>query len=750
VEDHLRRVAEGVEGCFHGAAVFASAFQAGDWGRVAGLWHDLGKFSDSFQEYLCEAGGGDAHVEEADAGAGPRATRRVDHSTFGARHAIEKGWRGWPLGYVIAGHHAGLPDWTEIQGRCQKPGIEAPHAPEELMRLALPDLPPLCLTGELPSETAFRLAFFTRMVFSCLVDADFLATEWFMSKERHAARTATSHPSLPELRHAVDAHLTRLAAHGPATTVNVQRAAVLEACRARATEEPGFFSLTVPTGGGKTLSSLAFALNHAIAHGLGRVIYAIPFTTIIEQNAEVFREALGALGASAMIEHHVNFEPAREDRWSRLAAENWDAPVILTTNVQIFESLFSNKPSRCRKLHRVARSVIILDEAQTIPVTLLKPTLAALNELVRNYRCSVVLCTATQPALAKRSDFAIGIDQTREIVPDVPTLYAAMQRVVVEPIRTLDDESLASELSELRRVLCIVNTKRQAAEVWRAVSNRTGDGSCIHLSTSMCPEHRSQALRQIHSRLDAGRPCRVVSTSLIEAGVDVDFPVVYRAFAGFDAIAQAAGRCNRHGALPAPGRVVVFHTQDKPPTYQREAIQSATTVARHFPDPIAPPAIAAYFMEHYWRHSDRWDAHKVLDCFKTDHRPDSPFIFDFRTASERYRLIEDDQRPVIVPWASDGRGGALQRRTDPAEMTGPELVELLSGLTRPATPDLRRSAQRYVVGVFDQDFARLYEKGLIATTPLAPGMVWLEDINAYHPQLGLQSDGVPDPGRLMA
>lgn len=739
VEDHLRRVADGVVGEFPGAAGLAEAFGGGDLARVAALWHDLGKYSDAFQDYMLASTqdeAANAHIEDEAAENGDRSSRRsrgrVDHSTFGATHAASKTGLGWLISYMIAGHHGGLPDAADLGARLVKPGIGAAYAPEELLSLAVPAEPALALRAATNGDTAFRVAFLTRMIFSSLVDADFRATEWFMDQRRYADRTAHAPPPLTALRDALDKKLATFAAAREPASVDHHRAEVLRACRARAADKPGFFSLTVPTGGGKTLSSLAFALNHAITHGLRRVIYAIPFTSIIEQNADVFRDALAPCGPAAMIEHHTNFEPKAEDRWSRLASENWDAPLVLTTNVQLFESLFAAKPSRCRKLHNIAKSVIILDEAQTIPVNLLRPTLAALEELVRNYGCTVVLCTATQPALTKRDGFPIGLPEPREIVTDVAALFNAMRRTVIEPTRPLDNDALAAELAQHRQVLCIVHTKKAAATVWRSVAEQTGDGGCFHLSTHMCAEHRSERIREIRRRLEADEPCRVVSTSLIEAGVDVDFPVVYRAFAGFDAIAQAAGRCNRNGRLPHPGRVVVFETADRP-RFLFEAIESARLVGRRFTNPIEPDAIQAYFEEHYWKHSDRWDAERVMACFGIESVERPPFWFNFTKAAEAYRLIDNAQQPVVVPWGERGQA----------------LVKELESLTRPADAGLRRRMQRFTVNLFATEYRKLEDAGAITAPLLAGGIAYLTAAGGYDDDLGLDPDRPTEAGSLM-
>ena len=333
---------------------------------------------------------------------------------------------------------------------------------------------------------------------------------------------------------------------------------MLADCLAAAPLAPGFFALNVPTGGGKTYSSLAFALAHALAHDLRRVVVAIPFTSIIEQTADAYRQALGVLTERGLVEHHCSLAPAKDTRANQLAAENWDAPLVVTTNVQLYESLFAAAATPCRKVHRLVRSVIVLDEAQTIPVELLRPTLLALQELVCHYGCTVVLCTATQPALEWRAgEFELGLRNVRPIIQDQAALFAALRRVEVVRVGRLGDEALADLIAAEHAALCIVNTRRHAAELYDALVARGGPAGCYHLSTFMCAQHRRDQLAEIRRRLRDSQPCRLVSTQLIEAGVDVDFPAVYRAPAGFDSLAQAAGRCNREGSRAARPRLFV-------------------------------------------------------------------------------------------------------------------------------------------------------------------------------------------------
>lgn len=665
------------------ASAFAEPFGVSDWARLAGLWHDLGKYSTAFQNYLRGSAGPDVHLAER--------TGKTDHSTAGAQHAAQRiEILGSLLAYVIAGHHSGLLDAVAegacLDSRLKKPIDPIPAAPREILDAPLPGVP-RAVTEALSTKERdpFPIAFFTRFLFSCLVDADFLATERFLAPARARERPVWPDDVIGRMELLLQAFLDGF---GPAQTdIDLERARVQEACLAAAQSAPGFFSLTVPTGGGKTLSSLVFALRHILLHPyLRRVIYVAPFTTIIEQNAEVFRQVFEPLIRAgfpeAVLEHHSNLDAGRETVHSRLSTENWDAPLVVTTAVQFYESLFANRTSRCRKLHRIARSVVILDEAQSLPVDMLAPCLRALRELVERYGATVVLCTATQPAIHRRSEFPIGIEGTREIVPDPKALYASLRRVEVENLGPLADGTLAERLLGERQVLCIVNTRAHAAALAGLLAENEGH---FHLSALMCPAHRSVVLARIRERLAAGASCRVVSTQLVEAGVDIDFPVVFRAMAGIDSVAQAAGRCNRNGRLAGLGRTYLFESEH--PGAERFLADTAEcarqTLASH-PDPLALDAVEQYFRLYYWSQRPRWDDKGILGLFRLNRQdPRLPFLFDFESAAKRFRLIEDGQRPILIPW----------------EVRGQRLCERLAEPGSEANWRLLRELQRYAVQV---------------------------------------------------
>jgi CRISPR-associated endonuclease/helicase Cas3 len=670
---------EHLEGTARLARDFASVFGGEDWAFLAGLWHDLGKFSDEFQAYIRQENGVEAHIENVPG--------RVDHSTAGAQHAVkELNLSGHLLAYIIAGHHSGLLDGRSEfacqEDRLKKRIFSWAAAPMEISKIKPPSLPDF-VKKALGRKDGFSLSFFVRMIFSCLTDADFLDTERFMNPEQAALRTRLLDDVLAQMERALDEFVRRFNLND--APVNSDRAFVRQACLTASQWPPGFFSLTVPTGGGKTLSSLAFALRHAQNHSLSRIIYVVPFTTIIEQNADEFRKAMKFVseipGDRIVIEHHSNFDPKKETAYSRIACENWDAPLIVTTSVQFYESLFSKRTSACRKLHNLSRAIIILDEAQTIPVEYLQPSLKALSELTENYGATVVLCTATQPAVHKRSDFSIGIEKVREIIPSPRKLYQRLKRVTVENLDLQKDEDLVSHLKQEEQVLCVVNTRGHARSLMEALG--IGEGH-FHLSALMCPAHRTQTLDIIRQRLKDGLQCRVVSTQLIEAGVDVDFPVVFRSLSGLDSIAQAAGRCNRNGRLLEKGRMFIFRPEheDRERFLADRANSAAQVLDLKRGYPLDLETIEHYFKLYYWDQTDRWDTNKILLSFNLAQDKEFPFLFDFARVDRDFHIIVENTRPVIIPWGKEGDDLCNKLR-------------VLPGLNR----DVARLIQRYTVQI---------------------------------------------------
>ena len=703
------------------AAAKAEPFGAAALARVAGVLHDLGKYTSQFQKRL--------------EGEYPR----MDHATWGATIARERfGNLGLLLAYGIAGHHAGLANGGSGQARTSlRERLQSelhPLLPQWQEEIPLPpavDLPDDFRPQR--SRGAFQLSLLARMLFSCLVDADFIDTDNYyrrIEQPPRAPRDSTKPPSLERLREKLD---VTLASFRPDTDVNRVRADVLAHVRSQANLPPGMFSLTVPTGGGKTLASLAFALAHALAHGLRRVIYVIPFTSIVEQNARVFRRALGDLGEAAVLEHHSAFfddprqEPQSKEK-RRLAMENWDAPIVVTTAVQFFESLFADRPARCRKLHNIASSVVILDEAQTLPLHLLRPCVALLDELALNYRASLVLCTATQPALLKSQGFRDGLENVRELAPVPRELYRKLRRVTVRHVGRLDDSVLVEHLLERKQVLCIVNNRRHARHLFEAIADAPGS---YHLTTLMYARHRSRVLDEIRARLLAGLPCRLVCTSLIEAGVDIDFPTVLRAEAGLDSIAQAAGRCNREGRRPiGASEVLVFEPTDlrwvPPKELESFAAAFRAVESSHRDDLLALPAIDAYFQELYWQlghsHLDKADVLGLLKGARIDSLP-------LETLATLFRVIRTTMKPVIVPF--DPETGVL----DPLVEAALADLQFASSVARKLQP--------YLVQVPQQAYDALWKAHAIQ--PVAPdryGEQFMQLVNSrlYDARFGLHWD----------
>lgn len=694
------------------AGRYGEAFGAGALCAMAGLFHDLGKYSAAFQARLRGS------------------TAMVDHSTAGAaivngvvpaseRHLAEL------IGYAIAGHHAGLPDRRGTTGSSlserlagfDEGTLDAVWR-EELGRPPAPLMPSLRWVKDDKERFAFQFALLGRMVFSALVDADFKATEAFYASVA-GYRPDRDWPALADRLDDLIARLDgKFAAFGPPRDqIGRLRQEILTHVRGKAAEAPGLFTLTVPTGGGKTLTSLAFALEHARRHGKRRIIYAIPFTAIIDQTAKQFGDILGE---DVVLEHHSAVELPVQPRSARadsdfadrgklrLAMEDWAAPVVVTTNVQLFESLFASRTSAARKLHNIANSVIVLDEAQTLPRPLLMPILRAIEALARDYGVSIVLCTATQPALDERHFMGGLVLEGRELAPDPARLAGELKRVTLRQAGSLDDAGLLEELADAPQGLVIVNSRRHALELFRAAEARGLDG-LVHLSTRMCAAHRRPLLDAIRVRLKAGEPCRVISTSLIEAGVDVDFPRVWRAEAGLDQIAQAAGRCNREGTRPIEESVVtLFSAPDHPPPAEiRGLVSDRLRMQGSFDDLFAPDAMTRYFEEIYWRVGverldvGRADKAPILGKFAID---SGHTEFSYRRAAENFRMIESGMAPVIVPFDAAARAaierlsvermssGRLARELQPYTVQVPPKAReqlLANGKVEFKSPDLR-------------------------------------------------------------
>jgi len=712
------------------ASEFAGQFNGVEWARLAGLWHDLGKYSNEFQHYIKAVSGFDAeaHIEGKPG--------RVDHSTAGALHSMRCfGAHGRILAYLVAGHHAGLPDWsssdTGASSLSQRLGVTQDYL---LDRIPAQLIPQEILIQTKPATKSQGgsdgLHLWLRMLYSCLVDADFLDTEAFMDGDQAAVRSG--YRDLPGLLDAFDQHMANMSASAEATAVNLIRADILHQCREKATLNPELYSLTVPTGGGKTLSGMAFALRHAVQHNKRRIIYVIPYTSIIEQTAGIFREIFG----DNVVEHHANLDPDKEDARSRLASENWDAPIIVTTNVQFFESLFAARSSRCRKLHNIVNSVVVLDEAQLLPPEFLQPIIDVMNQLASHYGVTFVLSTATQPALASFQPFGgkafRGLDKVHEIIDDPDALYQQLKRVQVsipDDLQTPRDwESIAVELLQHPSVLCIVSHRDDARELHRLMTAAENGKDTLHLSALMCGEHRSRVIAKIKSRLQRGEAVRVISTQLVEAGVDVDFPVVYRALAGLDSIAQASGRCNREGKQDGLGRVVVFvPPKPAPPGLLRQAAQISVSLLSGGTSNVLGRDLAKQFFEHLYVRAPSLDKHGIHELLTQDARE---FQIQFRTAAAKFKLIDDSAYQTILV-----RYGGNDALLGMLEKEGPQRW-------------LMRKLQRYSVNIPKRIFAQLEQQGDVKESKNLPGIFVQVDDTLYDKSLGVVFDGNIAPDEL--
>ncbi|MEW6457773.1 MAG: CRISPR-associated helicase Cas3' [Bacillota bacterium] len=700
--DHLRNVADRT-------ASYAGKFSAEELGYWIGLTHDIGKAGGAFQKYIRN----------------PDGYPKVDHKTAGAL-LVKSCWEG--LAFPVAGHHGGLADFVALKQRLQKkesdPEIQRAIT---LAKKALPELHTIpALAGNLPTHLSngTQVDMFIRLLFSALVDADFLDTEAHFAEELSSLRD--SDDDLSELwKRFEERHRDLIQdTDGP---VNALRQEIFALCCQAADLAPGVFRLTVPTGGGKTFSGMAFALRHALRYEMDRVIVAVPYTSIIEQNADEYRKIFGP---EAVLEHHSAVEPPENDDEiteaelrMRLAAENWNAPIIVTTTVQLFESLFANRTSRCRKLHNITRSVLILDEVQTLPVELLEPILDVLRNLSDYYGVSVVLCTATQPALDD-SPYLRGFRNIREIVPNPERYFELLKRVEYEIPASTEKWSwsrVASVMRGAEQCLTVVNTKKDAL----ALLNALGDSDALHLSTLLCGAHRRKVIAEVKQRLSSGKPCRLVSTQVIEAGVDLDFPLVLRAVGPLDRIVQAAGRCNREGRLTdgqgrsIMGRVIVFAPEDgRGPrgAYASGTDQAASLLAAGEINLHDPALYRRYFKLFY----------QIVETSGREVQSARESL-QFAEVAARFRMIKDNTIPVVV------------RYTD-------EVDKLVSSI-RSAGGVVRHTMRRlqpYLVNIYEHQLSHLKQEGLIAE--ITPGL--FEWLGAYDPVLGLTQRG-RDPETLV-
>lgn len=685
------------------ASQFAGEFGMSEWGKVLGLLHDKGKETDTFQQYIKKESGYDPDI---------KICGKHHHAYVGgilAQKYYGKSSCNFFVNQIVS-HHTGLHDSDEIKGIIDQEipsEVNIYHIKEKLNR---PEL-------NVQANDFHHLA---RMLFSCLVDADFLDTEAFMDKESSALRQ--NKDTLNDLLPLLENKLKDLKAKADCSEVNIIRNQIQQQCIEMADTPTGFYSLTVPTGGGKTLSSLVWAIKHAIKNGQKRVIIAIPYTSIIVQTASVLRSIFGE---ENVLEHHSCVDPEliKDEKLKekmKLATENWSYPIIVTTNVQLFESMFSNKPSACRKLHNIVNSVIILDEVQTLPMDYLQPIVDSLKTYNKLFNVSFLFTTASQPVLSgliegcnPKAAFS-GIDHITEIIPDEFKLHDKLRRVrlsINNEGKTYDE--VAEMLSQYKRVLCIVNTRRDAKEIYERLPQ---EGITLHLSKMMCPDHISETIERVKTTLKDNKNeiIRVVSTQLIEAGVDIDFPVVFRQEAGLDSILQAAGRCNREGKNSLSTTYVFSLSKEHNlPKGDIQAANSARLNLGNVHDWFAPETMTSYFKQLYCRKEsfDKKDIRHYLN-----HPTNN---LSFQTAAKEFQLIEDDGVNVVVCWKNSM-----------------ELVQ--QSLANGPSYMLMKKLSKYMVNINKTDFKILMDMGVV--NEKKEGLFVVDYKQQYDEHIGLRID----------
>lgn len=651
------------------ASEFAGRIGYGNWGKILGYIHDRGKEKEDFQRYIRIKSGYDCNAGQYN---------DKSHSITGAAMLDKK--YGDPfkiMPNIVAGHHRGLYNRFELDSSLQY------DIPEEVST-CIPDIKP-----EQPKIKAKYLSHLARVLFSCLTDADYLDTERFMNPNDFSSRGNSN--TLPELKQRLDDWLLQFK-DLPASPINIIRNEIQQLCLDKSNEAPGIYELTVPTGGGKTISSVVWALNHAIEHNKGRIIIAIPYTSIIIQTAKILRDIFGD---DNVLEHHSVVSEENMNHKNKLMSENWDAPIVVTTNVQLFESIFSNKPGKCRKLHSICNSVLILDEVQNLPLTFLQPIVEAIEAYTGNFNVSVLLCTASQPCL---SGIHKGLGTARftglqshvnPIIPAEMRLHEKLRRVDLKmPTSKETLEDVAKRLCSFPRVLCIVNTRKIALELYQLMPE---DGYLIHLSRMMCSKHIQDKLSMLYDLLKPShdKPIRVISTQLVEAGVDIDFPVVFRQFAGLDSMLQAAGRCNREGK-EKNATTYIF----EPDGYVAKGNMGASSYAMKellslHPDSdwFDPDTMREYFRILYSK-TNSFDKEGIIEMYA------DPRKISFETISEKFHLIDEQETSVIVNYGDAEKWVRLLKENKPSKL-------LLSKLGI------------YSVGIRKRTFNELYMKGVI-------------------------------------
>lgn len=720
-DERVQSLTDHLDGTMRLAEGFGAGMGLGAEAGILGAIHDEGKDTAAFQDYIYG-----------------RKQGRVDHSTAGAKSFFENGHIGWLQligGFCVAGHHTGIPDLgsevdcagtSTLNGRMKKCIPSIRHPQRYLIDSTCLDVDHLNTFIE--NRNALDVMILTRMLFSCLVDADFLDTEAFMNNQPVRKNEFSS---LNEIAAMFWSRLEEDGYFRPKNALNEKRCEILHTCMRKGEGKQGLYSLTVPTGGGKTISSMAFAMKQAMKWQKERIIYVIPYLSIIEQTADVFRAFLGnhaVLESHSQVDYDSLLEEGSEEAGRvaermKLAAENWDAPVVITTNEQFFESLYANKTSRCRKLHNIANSIIILDEAQMMPVDFLKPCLHVLEQLVHYYGCTVVLCSATQPELGRYLQKNPIQKNPIEIMENVGELFQFFKRVTFDIDGETDYAEIAKKLDECEQVLCIASTKKEAEKIFELL-----DGEAMYLSTNLCPAHRREIIREMKTRLQDGKPCRVVSTSIISVGVDIDFPVVYLQYTGLDSLIQGAGRCNREGRQSLQkSRAHIFWTKEsKKSLFMRKEKQVTDMIRKKYnaEEMTEPSAIRTYFENWYQSNEGNLDYREIEKLAQS---------LSFAEIGKRFHLINDSTKLVFIPFDEKARNIKEQL------MMGNRSRQLM------------RAAGAYMINVRyskaqgQSDFMKLLTQGQIEMFPGDENLAYLVNMEDYDVELGLKiksEDGV--------
>lgn len=670
------------------------------WGFFIGILHDAGKASLPFQhQRLC--------VDPSDV----RSQEPTDHATWGARYLYnkfkQKGQKevGRVLAFIGCGHHSGLTN--SLAGQTEN--FERSTLEWRLTQENIPAIPDFALKEyekipykklKLP-RNSFKRFVFIKLLFSSLIDADRLDSEKYNDESRHELRT---YESIKVLYKRMKKHLKNLAHKENQTAVDKIRTAIQKRCYEMAKFAKGFFTLTVPTGGGKTFGSAIFALRHAVKHRLDRVIILSSYITIIDQNVDALQSILGT---NNVLEHHCRFEWDKKKNGHYvyihedldkhfLAAENWESPVIMATNVNFFESFYDFHASRCRKLHNITNSVIVFDEAHLLPPRYMKACIAILKELVKSYNCTILFSTATQPGLLKKNKLLWAIDKSKEIIKDPASLYKQLERVRYEYRPKIKrDNQLVHLIRSFPSVMCIVNTRRHALILYDDLRGLRNNTNTYHLSTLMCSVHRRIILDKIKNDLALKRPCRVISTQLVECGVCLDFPVVIRNRTGISSIIQSAGRCNREGLLLDKGLLIITNVDGSGHDLHDNFVEEATNIARRYMERgynlLDPDAAQNAFVELYQNFDNALDKKEILSLIE-EQGIDIPFY----EISRRFKIIEAGQESVIIPYDEKAR----------------QLIEQLRILAADGVPSswyihTVRALQPYTVQVYPNDLEKI-------------------------------------------